>query len=75
MLPDQKERIILDAMLDDQCRKICKSIGKDNKIDAKYSFEDTLLCWNGRLYALESTRDRHMKTEHDSKVAGHFRRD
>jgi len=75
LIPARTEGIILDAKLDDQYLGICRAIAKSNTVDKSYSIEDNLLCWKGRIYAPKRTRERIMKSEHDSKVAGHFRRD
>jgi len=73
LVPEQKERIIQDAKLDDQYKGICRSIGK-HTVDENYSVEDSVLCWKGMPYAPERTRARIMKLKHACKVAGHFGR-
>jgi len=75
LLPEQKQRIIEEAMLDDDYRSICKRISKGNNEDFNYEILDNLLCWKGRLYAPRRTRERIIRSEHDSKIAGHFGRD
>jgi len=75
LLPEQKQRIINDALADDLYKSICKEVAKGKNIDTNYELIDDFLCWNGRLYAPERTRERIMKSEHDSKIAGHFGRD
>jgi hypothetical protein len=75
LLPEQKQRIINDALADDFYKSVCKEVAKGKYIDTNYELIDDLLCWKGRLYAPERTRERIMKSEHDSKIAGHFGRD
>jgi hypothetical protein len=75
LLPEQKQRIINDALLDERYRSICKLVKKENNSDTNYEIIDDLLCWKGRLYAPKKTRERIIKSEHDSKIAGHFGRD
>jgi len=75
LLPEQKEKIINDAMLDERYRSICKLVKKGNNSDDNYEIVDDLLCWKGRLYAPEKTRKAIIRSEHDSKIAGHFGRD
>jgi len=75
LLPEQKQRIINDALQDDDYRSICKRISRGTNEDSNYEIWEDLLCWKGRLYAPQRTRDRIIKSEHDSKIAGHFGRD
>ena len=62
-------------MLDEQYRGICKEISKGNNVHTIYEIIDNLLCWKGRLSAPERTRERIIRSEHDSKIARHFGRD
>jgi len=75
LLPEQKQRINNDALADEVYKSIYKEVAKEKCIDKNYEIIDDLLCWKGRLYAPEKTRQRIMKSEHDSKIAGHFGRD
>jgi hypothetical protein len=75
LLPEQKQKIMDDAALNESYRSICKLVTKGNNADENYQIIDDLLCWKGRLYAPERTRKRIIKSEHDSKIAGHFGRD
>jgi len=74
VLPEQKQRSINNALLDERYKSICKLVRKGNNADKHYEIIDDLLCWKGRLHAPENTRKRIIKSEHDSKVAGHFGR-
>jgi len=58
LLPEQKQRIINDAMQDNDYRSICKRISKGTNEDPNYEILEDLLCWKGRLYAPQRTRDR-----------------
>lgn len=72
LLLEQKETIMQDAKLDDQYKEISNARGNSNKVESNYSIEDNLLCWKNRSFAPKQTRERIMKSEHNSKVAGHF---
>jgi hypothetical protein len=74
-LPEQKKRIISDAMVDEQNRSIYKGVTKVGNIDSNSEIIEDLLCWMGRLYAPEKTRNRIMISEHDAKIAGHVGRE
>jgi len=71
---DQKEAIIQDAKLDDEYMRICKAVSKGEKVDDHYSIQEDLLAWKGRIYVPKAMRKKVMKSEHDLKIAGHFRR-
>jgi hypothetical protein len=73
--PDQKEAIIQDAKMDEEYMKICKAVSKGDNVDANYSIQEDLLAWNGWIYVPRAMRKKVMKSEHDSKIAGHFGRD
>jgi hypothetical protein len=53
LLPEAKEKIKEKAMLDDQYRKICKQVVKDENIDKNFALKDDILCWKNRIYVLE----------------------
>jgi hypothetical protein len=74
-LPQAKERIKQQALLDEDYVAICRQVNSGGKIDKRYEIKDDLLCWKGRLYVLKGLRKRVMESEHDSKVAGHFGRE
>jgi len=59
-------------LLDERNKSLCQSLRKGNNADEHYEIIDDLLWWKGRLYAPENTRKRIIKSEHVSKVAGHF---
>jgi hypothetical protein len=73
--PDQKEAIIQDAKMDEEYMKICRAVSKGDNVDANYSSEEDLQAWKGRIYVPKAMRKKVMKSEHDSKIAGHFGRD
>jgi len=73
--PDQKEAIIQDAKLDGEYLQICKAVSRKENVDANYSIKEDSLAWKGWLYVPKAMRKKVMKSEHDSKIAGHFRRD
>ena len=59
--------------MDDEYRSICKQLSSGDIIDKHYELKDNILCWKNRIYVPKEMRQRIMKSEHDSKVAGHFR--
>jgi len=75
LLPEQKQKIIIDALLDEDYQKRCKAITKGHNADPHYEIIDKLLCWKRRIFAAARTRERIITSEHDSKIAGHFGRD
>jgi len=75
LLPEAKERIIQKAMLDDNYKKIYKQVNDEKNTDSNLSIEGDLLGWKKRIYVPEKLRTAIIKSEHDSKVAGHFGRE
>jgi hypothetical protein len=71
---DQKEAIIQDAKMDEEYMKICRAVSKGDNVDAHYSIKEDLLAWKGTIYVPKAMRKKVMKSEHDSKIAGHFGR-
>jgi len=71
----QKELLKHDALQDKDYLALCKATKKGENIAKEYSIDQELLCWKGRVYAPKALRARIMKSEHDSKIAGHFGRD
>jgi len=71
----QKKSIIQDAKLDDEYVHICKVSWKGDSINSNYDNKEDILTWKGRIYVLKRMRSKVMKSEHDSKIAGHFGRD
>jgi hypothetical protein len=72
---EQKEAIIQDAKLDDEYIRLCKAVSKGENIDKNYAIKEDILTWKGRIYVPKGMKNKVMKSEHDSKVAGHFGRD
>jgi len=72
---EQKEAIIQDAKLDDEYIRICKAISKKENVDPNYAIKEDILTWKGRIYVPKGMKRKVMKSEHDSKIAGHFGRD
>jgi hypothetical protein len=72
---DQKEAIIQDAKLDEEYTQLCKPVSMGENIDINHAMQDEVLTCKGRIYVPEAMRKMVMKSEHDSKVAGHFSRD
>jgi hypothetical protein len=72
---DQKETIIQDAKLDEEYTQLCKLVSKEENIDINHAIQDEVLTCNARIYVPEAMRKMVMKSELDSKVAGHFSRD
>ena len=75
LLPEAKERIKEKAMLDEKYRDLCKQISSGGNIDGNFTIANELLCWKNRIYVPEGLRQRVIKSEHVSKVAGHFGRE
>jgi hypothetical protein len=72
---DKKEAIIQDVKLDQKYIQLCKAVSREENIDINYAIQDEVLTWKGRIYAPKAMRKKVMKSEHDSKKAGHFGRD
>jgi len=62
-------------MLDEEYQSLRKAITRGENISKEFPIEQELLCWKGRVYAAKATRTKILKSEHDSKIAGHFGRD
>jgi len=75
LLPEAKERIKVEALLDKDYLAICKAVTTEASVDKGYKIQDDILCWKNRIYVPEAMRMRVMKSEHDSKIAGHFGRE
>jgi transposase InsO family protein len=75
LLPEAKERIKEKALLDKQYRKLCKQVVSEGNIDKNFTIKDDILCWKNRIYVPEGLRQAVMRSEHDSKIAGHFGRE
>jgi len=75
LLSEAKERIKEKALLDEDYRSICKQLSSGDTTDKHYELIDDILCWKKRIYERKEMRQRIMRSEHDSKVAGHFGRD
>lgn len=63
------------ALLDNSYRDICKQITEEGNVDKGYAIKEDLLCYRNRIYIPNRMRPRVIKSEHDSKVAGHFARE
>jgi len=72
---EQKQANIQDAKLDYQNMQLCKAISKGANNDTNFTRQEELLGWNGSIYVPKAMRSKVLKSEHDSKVAGHFGRD
>lgn len=71
-LPEAKERIQQNTMLDEDYRAICKQLSSGGITDTEYQFYNEILCCLTRVYMPKGLRKRVVESEHDSKVAGHF---
>jgi len=72
LLPEAKERMKEQALLDEDYVAICKQLSCGGMIDKNYEVKDDSLCWKNRLYAPKGLQKRIMDSEHDSKAAGQF---
>jgi len=72
LLRETKERIKENALLDDRYRELCKQGLLGGNIDKSFAMKDELLCWKNRIYVPQGLRQRIIKSEHDSKIAGLF---
>jgi len=72
LLPEAKERIKEKAMLDEKYRDLCKQISSGGNMDGNFTIVNELQCWKKRIHVPEGLRQRVIRSEHDSKVAGHF---
>jgi len=75
LLPEAKEKIKEKAMLDDKYRELCNQVSLGGHIDKGFAIKEELLCWKNRIYVPKGLRQRILKSEHDSNVAGHFSRE
>ena len=75
LLPEAKARIKEKAMSDNKYRDLAKQVVDAGNISQSFTKTDELLCCKNRIYVPEGLRQRVMQSEHDSKVAGHFRRE
>ena len=75
LLPEAKERIKENALLDEGYIAICKLLSSGGKIDEHYEIQDRLLCWKNRLYSPKGLGKRIMNSERNSGMAGHFGRE
>jgi len=58
LLPEAKERIKEQAMLDEKYRELCKLVSSGGNIDKGYSILNELLCWRNRMYVPEGLQQR-----------------
>jgi hypothetical protein len=72
-----KEHREKEVKEDGEYQKIlCKVTIRKQNVDERFGIdEDRMLVWKGRLYVPNGFRKKVMEQEHDSRVAGHFRRD
>jgi len=75
LLPEAKEMIKEQAMLDDKYRELCKQVALGGNIDKAFAIKDELLCWKNPIYVPEGLWQRILKSEHDWRVVGHFGRE
>jgi hypothetical protein len=75
LLPEARERIKENAMLDEKYKELCKQVIKEGNIDKNCSITNDLLCWKNGIYVPQGIRQRIIQSEHDWKVAGHFGRE
>jgi hypothetical protein len=75
LLPEGKEIMKENVMLDDKDREMCKQVVVEGNINKGYTIQDELLCWRNRVYVLQGFRQRVMQSEQDLKIAGHFGRE
>jgi len=75
LLPEAKETLKEKAMLDEDYLAISRQISSGGKVDKHYEIKEDLLCWKNRLYVPKELRQIVMRSEHNSKVAGHFGRE
>jgi hypothetical protein len=72
LLPEAKERIKEKALLDEHYRTICKQLVSRRNVDKEYEIHNEILCWKNQVYVPDGLRERIIRLEYDSKVAGHF---
>jgi hypothetical protein len=69
---DQKEAIIRNANLDEEYMHLCTAVSKGEKMDESYTIREDMLACKKRINVPRAMRKKVMKSEHDSKIAGHF---
>lgn len=76
LLPYAKNKIQQKAMVDVDYQAICNQIamGSDT-IGKNFQFKHDILCWKNRVNVQKGICSRIMASEHDSKIAGNFRRE
>jgi hypothetical protein len=62
-------------MLDEKYRELYTQVLTGGYIDKGFSISKELLCWNNRIHVPEGLRQRIIQSKHNSKVAGHLRRE
>jgi len=72
---DEKEAIIQDAKIDDEYIQLFKAVTKGESVDINYAIQEDVLAWKERLNVPKAMRGKVMKSEQNSKEAGHFSRD
>jgi len=72
---EQKEAILQDAKLDDEYIRLCKAVLKGENVNTNYAIKEDILTWKGRIYVPKGMKKKVMKSEYDSKIAGHLGRD
>jgi hypothetical protein len=72
---EQKEAIIQYAMLDKEYMQLCRAVSKAENVDSNYTIQEELLAWKERIDVRRAMKKNVMKSEHDSRIAGHFGRD
>ena len=75
LLPEANASIQEESMHDNHHREVCKHVASQWKVNQEYAIKDDLLCDKNRIYVPEGMRPRIIESEHESKVAGNFRRD
>jgi hypothetical protein len=75
LLPEAKERIKEQAILDEKYRELWNQVSSGGNIDKTFKSKEELLCWKNRIYVPEGLRQQVIISEHDSIVARHFGRE
>jgi len=74
-LPEAKDRIKDKAMVNNRYRELNKHVVAEGNINKGFSIIDDLLCWKNRIYVPKGLQQQIIKSEPDSKIAGHFGRE
>jgi len=74
-LLEAKERIKDNASLDNEYQEVCQRISMEGIVNKQYTIKNDIQCWKFRVYVPEGLRQTVMKSEHNSKLAGHFGRE